>query len=414
MCTFEDGLNSNHPDKGTPQGGIISPLLANIVLNELDHWIESQWAENPIVYKGKSYYNKSGALIKSNAYKAMRQTNLKEMYIVRYADDFRIFCRTKNGALKTKMAITRWLAKRLKLEVSPEKTRIVNVKHGYSEFLGFKFMLYRKGDKYVTKSHIADKQKDRKKHDLIEQAKNIAKPRKDHDECSEIKLYNSMVMGLQNYYCIATNISLDCAELNRAVMSVFTNRLKSQHGGRLVKTGRKLTPVESKRFGKSKMLRFVAGPDEPIYPIGFIKFRKPCKMRSSSNCYSAEGRIGLHDNLRINTGLLLDLMRHPPSGASILLADNQLSLFSAQWGICAITGKEFSCREEVYCHHINPNLQPGLDRYANLMLVRADIHNLIMAQDPWLIGRYLIDCNLTEDQLSKINVLRLNAGLAAI
>ena len=61
-----------YPDKETPQGGIISPLLANL-------------------RKGTK-----------NGYRAMRKTKLKEMYIVRYADDFRIFCRTKTVAEKPK------------------------------------------------------------------------------------------------------------------------------------------------------------------------------------------------------------------------------------------------------------------------------------------------------------------------
>lgn len=80
-----------HPKCGTPQGGILSPLLSNIVLNELDWWISSQWENMPTHQKYKCGINKSGTPKKWSIYNALRKTNLKEMYIVRYTDDFKIF-----------------------------------------------------------------------------------------------------------------------------------------------------------------------------------------------------------------------------------------------------------------------------------------------------------------------------------
>jgi len=67
------------PSKGTCQGGIISPLFSNIVLNELDWWISNQWDSFKTIYAYTANGNKTSRLRKTS--------NLKECYIIRYADD---------------------------------------------------------------------------------------------------------------------------------------------------------------------------------------------------------------------------------------------------------------------------------------------------------------------------------------
>ena len=405
-----DGINV-YPTKGTPQGGIISPLLANIVLNELDHWIESQWSNNPVIEKRKAKIYPNGRIDRSNGYKLMHQTKLKEMYIVRYADDFRIFCRCRQDAERIKAAVAQWLQQRLKLEVSDEKTRIVNVKKKYSEFLGFKIRVHKKKNRYVVMSHMCDKAFQKQRQKLVNQAKNIAKPRDYYREEGEIRVYNSMVMGLHNYYRIATNINVDCSRLNRAVMIVLTNRLRTQSCNRLRKTGRPLTKTEQQLFGKSKMLRYVAGSDEPIYPIGYIRCKNPMGKKRSINKYTPEGRIDIHDNLQINKRLLCDLMRQPLFARSAEYADNRLSLFSAQWGKCGVTGRTFESAGDIHCHHITPRSKGGSDKYSNLVLVLKPVHKLIHASAPETIAYYLKLLNLDKSQVRKINHLREEAGL---
>jgi retron-type reverse transcriptase len=238
----------------------------------------------------------NGGKNRGSGYAKMKQTGLKEMRIVRYADDFRIFCKTKTEAERTKSAVIGWLFERLKLEVSQEKTRVVNVKRQYTDFLGFKIKVHPKGQKHVVMSHICDKQRTKMREKLVEQAKRVANPRKGYEEVHELNLYNSIVMGMQNYYRIATNVQLDCDCLHRAVMTIFTNRLRTEKGTRLVKRGRQLTEVERKVYGKTQTLRYLAGSGEPIYPIGYIQHKNPMFKKRSICQYSEEGRKGLHDN----------------------------------------------------------------------------------------------------------------------
>jgi len=182
-------------------------------------------------------------------------------------------------------------------------------KKKYSEFLGFKIRVHGKGQKQAVQLHISDKQLKRKKQELIEQVKKIARPAPIKGELGEIWFYNMKVMEMQNYYQIATNINLDCNKLNIAVMTVLTNRLKRDKGNRLVRSDSELTEVEKKRYGKSQMLRYVAGTDEPIYPTGYIQCKHPMNKKRAIGSYTAEGRAEIHDSLKIKTRLMNELMR---------------------------------------------------------------------------------------------------------
>ena len=117
-----------------------------------------------------------------------------------------------------------------------------------------------------------------------------------------------MVVGIQNYYRIATHISLDMHKINRAVMTVIIGKLKG-----VSRKGRKLTPTERERYGKSEMLRYLA--DEPIYPVGYVQFKIP---KGKSN----------KEELETVDEIKLKLLRQPLYGRSIEYADNRISLSS--------------------------------------------------------------------------------------
>jgi RNA-directed DNA polymerase len=106
--------------EGTPQGGVLSPLLANIYLNHFDQWFAEQ-----------------AMLGDSHARDRNRKAGHANFMMVRYADDFVVFSngtKQETEAFKTKMK--EWLAEEMKLELSEEKTAITHFTEGFN-FLGF-------------------------------------------------------------------------------------------------------------------------------------------------------------------------------------------------------------------------------------------------------------------------------------
>ena len=404
------------PERGTPQGGIISPLLANVVLNELDHWVDSQWIEHPIINNYNLPKNKAGVTIKSNAYKKMRETNLKEMYIIRYADDFRIFCRTKKDAENTKIAVTKWLKERLKLDVSNEKTRIVDAKRKYTEFLGFKLRLYERGKNWVIESHISDKKFDIVEQNLLRQFRKIPKAKNKSHTSTLLNRYNAMVIGIQNYYCIATEICVDLRAIQYHINVIARTQMYGTHKrkGKLSRKGRELTKFEAERYGASKALRYLRSGGAPLYPIGYVKPKPPISKSNKTCSYTEKGREGIYNKLGINTKILIDLMRTPIISGSIEYNDNRLSLYSAQKGKCAVTQRVFMNTEDIHCHHKTPKAKGGSDKYRNLTLVLKDVHRLIHANRAETINELLIGLKLTDFEIKKLNKLRIEAGLNPI
>lgn len=393
-----------YPTKGTPQGGILSPLLSNIVLNEFDWWITSQWEEMPTRYEYSCEIRPNGTKNKSSIYGALRNTtHLKEVYIIRYADDFKLFCRKRSDAEKVFIAVKHWLKERLQLEISEEKSKIVNLKRHYSEFLGFELKAVKKRNKYVVRSHMTPKAKARETEKLVEQIKRIAHTQDRDDEAKEITLYNSMVMGIHNYYCIATMIASDCDSLHRNVSTVMKNRLY----GRLTKKGHINEVYIRKQYGASKQIRFISS--KTVCPIGYIQTKTPLFKKKKVCKYTAEGREEIHKNLKINTAVMFALMRIKDPRRSIEYMDNRISLFAAQYGRCAVTGRQLTL-SEIHCHHKIPIRLGGTDKYTNLAILHRDVHTLIHATNSETIKVYLGLIQPDKKALAKINELRVLAG----
>lgn len=395
-----------YPTKGTPQGGILSPLLSNIVLNELDWWISSQWETMKTKYPYKCGINPNGSPARNSVYTALRNnSNLKEVYIVRYADDFKLFCNNYIVAKRLMIATKNWLKERLHLEISEEKSKIVNLKTNYSEYLGFKLRLRMSKNKFVVCSHVSDKAKHKIILSLTNKIKEMQRPKKARMINVHINRYNAMIIGIHNYYQIATYVSFDFGR----IAYILNNKLLIRLGCK--KTGILNDGYIKARYGKSKAIRYYCGL--PIVPIKYVRHKNALGKKRSVNRYTKEGREEIHKSLSLNLDILFKLMKHPVTDKSIEYADNRISLYSAQNGKCAVSGITLEY-DDIYCHHKIPLQMGGSDKYNNLIIVSYAIHILIHATQQETIELYKKLISLNDKQIEKLNKLRKLVNLDSI
>jgi len=159
---------TTYPTLGTPQGGVISPLLANIYLNEVDRFWEEEGK-----YTAKKY----------------------DAHLIRWADDMVILAGSNPKEI---MAIMRNLLKKLKLSLNEEKSRITTAKEGF-DFIGFHFFrryISRKGkDVVIFQPSKKAVRNFREKAKQILNRKNLA-----INEDEVVKRLNYLITGWTNYF----------------------------------------------------------------------------------------------------------------------------------------------------------------------------------------------------------------------
>jgi RNA-directed DNA polymerase len=205
---MENGLFAR-TETGVPQGGVFSPLLANVYLNEFDKWAETRWNLSP--------YEKA----------KRRQTGNGNYRLIRYADDFVVMSNDGiAGVRQVKQEIRDFLKTELHLELSEEKTLLTHINDGF-DFLGFNIRRTKPEGRWVV--HLRPTEKSKKR---------VKKKIKDltatgwtwMDEYSRLTTLNAVVKGWAEYYKY-TSLLEDVENITRYTWFRYLSWLLKKHKG---------------------------------------------------------------------------------------------------------------------------------------------------------------------------------------
>lgn len=369
-------------ERGTPQGGIISPLLANIYLNRFDNFITGDFERKKLRHEYDRHDRKIQAMRK--------YSNLKTCYYVRYADDWVILTDNKRDAERLKHKAGRYLKSTLKLDLSEEKTLITNVCSKPVNFLGVEIRMVNKNGRWVNRVSPNRERLDRKleglKHEIFYLRK-INSTNRDRIVQNIIRV-NSMIVGLANYYSMCDQINVKIRGPSWLLKYTAYKSLK-KYGGKWVKANEVSNQIGF-NYGHSAHIPAIQYKQMyiGITDLNFAKWDNPRQKNQNENPYTTEGRDLYNSRMQKRPiGIRIDEVNSSEHAMALRMSKHKLYNFeyfmnrpyayNRDRGKCRVCGG-FLPPNEVRTHHVTTRLEKNrVNKVKNLISVHEFCHNLI-------------------------------------
>ncbi len=252
-------------ESGVPQGGVISPLLANVYLNEFDKWAEGKWHQ----------FTRSQR-------QQRRKAGLGNFIMVRYADDFVVVTNgTKQEAIQAKQEISQFLQDELHLELSERKTKLTHVNDGF-EFLGFHIQRVEPENRWVVHLRPTESNKQRVKQKLKALTSSSWTWMDEHTRLTSL---NRIVKGWCMYYRY-TSLVHDLEEITRYTWFRYLQWLRHKYKG-----SRKHQLIQSRTAIIHNRTRWTAAIEEDGKRVTVYQWL-PTQMEIRRQRYRMKGRDG--------------------------------------------------------------------------------------------------------------------------
>jgi RNA-directed DNA polymerase len=344
-----DNQELKETELGTPQGGIISPLLANIALDGMEDFLFNELK--------KEYSFKS----------CMGRIEGSKLAVIRYADDFVVIHKNEKVIKRVNELLVGWLANR-GLELSQEKTKIVHSSKGF-DFLGFNCKHYDANNSthWEKKNNTVKTKRSTKL--LIKPSKVAVKQHYSDisDQIDTMKAWkqeevinklNPMITGWANYYrgCVATRTFTKLDHLIWLKLRKWCIRRKGR------KSPAQNLQLNFHTIGTRKwcFAKLKDGkPNKVLNKHSDVKIQRHVMVKKGKSYYDG-------DTVYWASRLSKGYGNISPSKAKLL---------KRQGGKCAYCNQMFKAEDLMESHHVKFKAKGGKDEYKNLVVMHRHCHD---------------------------------------